>query len=129
MDHRQDKLEKQFSLLAQALDNALEDKFGAQFKLHPNRQKRGAGANPSFDGLFATTVAFTLGYGSEFGRGYIVNIDVRTLESVPLKTKEEINSFAKDFLSKNLKVFIPDREIKLVKDGKLLKLVGDFSLG
>lgn len=128
MGYQQDRLELQFSELAKALDNKLEDCFGVRFNLHPNRPKRGTGANPSFDGLFATTVAFTLGYGSKFGRGYIVNIDIRTLECISAHDRELINTCAFEFLTENISVYVPGRELSVVHDGRLIKIIGDFSL-
>ena len=120
-------LEDQFSVMIQALDNALEDNFGTEYKLHPNRPKRGVGANPSYDGLFATTVAFTLGYGSTYGRGYIVNVDFRTLECISSEKKKEILDFTFCFLCDKISFFVPNRQLSVVHDGKLIKIVGDFS--
>lgn len=128
MGYLQDQLENNFSHLAQALDNSLEDSFGEKYSIHPNRLRRGKGSNPSYDGLFATTIAFTLGYGSHHGRGYIVNVDIRTLDFVTSEEREEIKNFAFEFINKNLCNFFPDRKLEIVKDGKLLKIVGDFSL-
>ena len=82
MHPKQEELERKMSLLCQALDNHLEDIYGEHYRVHPNRLKRGKAANPSFDGLFSTSLAFTLGYGSKFGRGYVVNVEVRTLDKV-----------------------------------------------
>ena len=78
MHPKQEELEKKLSDLCQALDNHLEDKYGEHYKIHPNRLKRGKGANPSFDGLFSTSLAFTLGYGSKYGRGYVMNVEIRS---------------------------------------------------
>lgn len=117
------------SQLCQALDNHLEDAFGGKFSLHPNRLKRGAGSNPSFDGLFSTSCSFTLGFGSETGRGYIVNVDVRTLDQVAPAQKEEIREESLRFLSDNISKYIPGRELKIVTEKNIMKIVGDFSLG
>ena len=112
-----------------ALDNYLEDQYSDIFTLHPNRPKRGAGANPSFDGVFATSVSFTLGYGSKYGRGYLIVIDVRTLQYVSSSQREEINNRAFLFIQKTLPVEFPERKLEIVRDGNLLKVIGDFSLG
>lgn len=128
MSFMQEQLEEQFSQMAKALDNELEDSFGHKHQLHPNRPKRGMAANPSFDGLFATTFAFTLGYGSTHGRGYIVNIDLRTLECISSEEKTQIQNFAFTYLTENISNFFPDRELSVVHDGRLIKIVGNFSL-
>jgi len=129
MHPKQEELEKRLDKLCMALDNYLEDQYTDIFPLHPNRPKRGAGANPSFDGVFATSVSFTLGYGSKYGRGYLIVIDVRTLQYVSSAQKEEINNRAFLFIQKTLPVEFPERKLEIVRDGNLLKVIGDFSLG
>ncbi len=129
MHPKQEELEKKMSLLCQMLDNHLEDIYGDHYSLHPNRMKRGQGSNPSFDGLFSTSLAFTLGYGSKYGRGYVVNIEIRTLERVSQYEIAKINAEAFTFISQNLKEAIPEHELDIVHDGNLMKIVGDFSLG
>lgn len=115
--------------MCMSLDNYLEDQYSDIFPLHPNRPKRGAGANPSYDGVFATSISFTLGYGSKYGRGYLVVIDVRTLQFVSSAQREEINNRAFLFIQKALPVEFPERKLEIVRDGNLLKIIGDFSLG
>lgn len=129
MHPKQELLEQQMAKLCQALDNWLEDGFGENWPIHPNRMKRGTGANPSFDGLFSTSVAFTLGYGSKSGRGYLVNVDIRTLKFVTSQEKTEVLDAAASFLRNNIEEYIPDRKLDVVKEGNLIKIVGDFSLG
>jgi hypothetical protein len=129
MHPKQEELEKRLDKLCMALDNYLEDQYTDIFTLHPNRPKRGAGANPSFDGVFATSVSFTLGYGSKYGRGYLIVIDVRTLQYVSSAQREEIYNRAFLFIQKTLPVEFPERKLEIVRDGNLLKIIGDFSLG
>lgn len=129
MHPKQEILEEKMAQLCQALDNHLEDIYGDHYRLHPNRLRRGEGSNPSFDGLFSTSLAFTLGYGSEYGRGYVVNVEIRTLDKVSQYDSTKIQAEAFSFISQNLKKFIPDQDLKIVQDGNLMKVVGDFSLG
>ncbi|MBR6348013.1 MAG: hypothetical protein IKR80_03570 [Spirochaetales bacterium] len=129
MHPKQEILEEKMAQLCQALDNHLEDIYGDHYRLHPNRLRRGKGSNPSFDGLFSTSLAFTLGYGSEYGRGYVVNVEIRTLDKVSQYDSTKIQAEAFSFISQNLKKFIPDQDLKIVQDGNLMKVVGDFSLG
>ncbi len=117
------------SLLCQSLDNHLEDLYGDHYSIHPNRMKRGKGSNPSFDGLFSTSLAFTLGYGSKYGRGYVVNIDIRTLDRVSQYDVVKIRGEAFSYIKENLGTMIPGHELDIVQDGNLMKIVGDFSLG
>lgn len=129
MHPKQEELERKMSLLCQALDNHLEDIYGEHYRVHPNRLKRGKAANPSFDGLFSTSLAFTLGYGSKFGRGYVVNVEVRTLDKVTQYEEADIRGAAFAFISQNLKKYLPDNDLQIVQDGNVMKIIGDFSLG
>ncbi len=129
MHPKQEELENKLSLLCQKLDNHLEDLYGDHYSIHPNRMKRGQGSNPSFDGLFSTSLAFTLGYGSKYGRGYVVDIDIRTLDRVSQYDTVKIKAEAFSFIRDNLKEVIPEHELDIVQDGDLMKIVGDFSLG
>lgn len=129
MHPKQEELEERMALLCQELDNHLEDIFGDRYAIHPNRLKRGQGSNPSFDGLFSTSMAFTLGYGSKYGRGYIVNVEVRTLDNVSQYDSIHITSTAFAFLKDKLKDYFPDHDLDIVQDGPVMKIIGDFGLG
>ena len=129
MHPKQEELENELANLCRNLDNHLEDKYGQKYRIHPNRLKRGAGSNPRFDGLFSTSIAFSLGYGSKSGRGYIVEVDIRTLDRVTEGDRQKILEDAFDYIKDNLKIYLPERELDIVKDGEVMKIVGDFSLG
>lgn len=129
MHPKQEELENELANLCRNLDNHLEDKYGQKYRIHPNRLKRGAGSNPRFDGLFSTSIAFSLGYGSKSGRGYIVEVDIRTLDRVTEEDRQKILEDAFDYIKDNLKIYLPERELDIVKDGEIMKIVGDFSLG
>ncbi|MDD3941547.1 MAG: hypothetical protein PHR90_03660 [Sphaerochaetaceae bacterium] len=122
-------LEKHMRLLCDELDHHLEDAYGERYPLHPNRPARGKAARVAYDGLFSTGTKFTLGYGSTHGRGYLVDIEISTLERVKAEDREEIESTAIKFLREKLPEHFPDRKLEVVKDGKVYKIVGDFSLG
>ncbi len=129
MSPQQAALEKQMRRLFDELDHMLEERFGKLYPLHPNRLKRGKAAAVSYDGLFGTAAKFTAGFGSEAGRGYIVHINISTLAAVSPAKREQIEEAAVAFLEDNLHRYFPDRELSVVKDGNLYKIVGDFSLG
>lgn len=129
MNAKQDELERTLSKMFLQLDTYLEDKFGDKFQIHPNRLKRGKAASGNYDGLFSAGTKFTLGYGSKEGRGYIVDIDIVTLNWV---TKEEEKAIIDDginHLKTLLPEYFPDRKLEIRWDGNLYKIVGDFSLG
>jgi hypothetical protein len=111
------------------LDNHLEDKYGTRYPLHPNRLERGEAASVAYDGLFSTGTQFTMGYGSQTGRGYLVVVDICTLDRVKPEDRAEIETEASRYLETLLPLYFPDRKLTLVKDGRVWKIIGDFSLG
>ena len=123
------ELDRQMKAMFDEIDDALEDEFGNEFSLHPNRCKRGGTANKEMDGLFNVGADFTPGYGSRYGRGYIVQIRISTLEHIPPEIKETITKEVEKLLVERLPVFFPGRGLRLEREGNLLKIVGDFSLG
>jgi hypothetical protein len=111
------------------VDDILEEKWGDEFPLHPNRPRRGETNNPEMDGLFEIAPDFTLGIGSEVGRGYIVSCRVATLEPVPEEWYEAFMDEAARLIRERLPRYFPGRALEVVRDGSHYKLRGDFSLG
>ncbi|MCH3908672.1 MAG: hypothetical protein LKE39_06935 [Sphaerochaeta sp.] len=129
MHPKQQALEDQLRRMCDALDNHLEDKYGTRYPLHPNRLERGEAASVAYDGLFSTGTQFTMGYGSQTGRGYLVVVDICTLDRVKPEDRAEIETEASRYLETLLPLYFPDRKLTLVKDGRVWKIIGDFSLG
>ncbi len=129
MNPTQVTLEKRLREMLDTLDNYLEDTYGDMFSLNPNRLPRGEASSTLYDGLFSTSTKFTLGYGSESGRGYSVVIDISTLDKVDTKTKDTIEADAAGKLSELLHTYFPERDLQVVHDGNSYKIVGDLSLG
>jgi hypothetical protein len=115
--------------LFREVDQALEDRWGDRFSLHPNRPKRGETGNPEADGLFEVAPDFTIGIRSEQGRGYIVSLRVATLEKVPPDQIETFMDEAAALIREKLPRYFPHRDLRVVRDGKRYKIIGDFSLG
>jgi hypothetical protein len=111
------------------VDNILEEKWGDTFPLHPNRPRRGETNNPEMDGLFEIAPDFTLGIGSEAGRGYIVSCRVATLDPVPEEWYEAFMEETAALIRERLPRYFPGRTLELVRDGSRYKIRGDFSLG
>jgi hypothetical protein len=110
-------------------DEELEEAWGDAFPRHPNRPDRGETGNPEMDGLFEIAPDFTIGIGSEKGRGYIVGFRIATLEKVSPAQFEFLMELAAGILSRKLSRYFPGRRLELVRDGKRFKIIGDFSLG
>ncbi|GHV96083.1 hypothetical protein AGMMS50293_24030 [Spirochaetia bacterium] len=111
------------------VDETLEEHWGKSFSLHPNRPGKGATENPEMDGLFEIAPDFTTGIGSQKGRGYIVSLRVATLDKVTVEQFEFLMEEAAALIVKKLPLYFPGRPLKVVRDGKRFKIVGDFSLG
>jgi hypothetical protein len=129
MHPKQQELEDTLRKMCDDLDNHLEDLYGTTYPIHPNRLERGKAAAVEYDGLFSTGTQFTMGYGSKEGRGYIVDIDICTLSSVPKESREIAKEESKRYIAQILPLYFPNRKLQIVEDGNLLKIIGDFSLG
>lgn len=129
MHPKQQELEDTLRKMCDDLDNHLEDLYGTTYPIHPNRLERGKAAAVEYDGLFSTGTQFTMGYGSKEGRGYIVDIDICTLSSVPKENREIAKEESKRYIAQILPLYFPNRKLQIVEDGNLLKIIGDFSLG
>ena len=66
-------------MLFDEVDDYIEDLYGDKYALHPARPLRGETSNPESDGLFNIGAVFTPGYGSELGRGYLIDVSMSTL--------------------------------------------------
>lgn len=122
------EFDKKLTDLAIKTDNFLEDNFGSLYQIHPRRGKRGTTASGLYDGLFATFFKFSTGYGTKSGRGYIISIEIRTLEKVKIEDKNLIEKEAINFIKTNLNNIFPNRKLDILFEKNVYKLVGDFSL-
>ncbi len=129
MHNKSIKWDKTLKLLFDEIDDWLENRYGEEYLLHPNRPARGKTANKEMDGLFNIGADFSAGYGSRFGRGYVIQMRISTLENVPFEVREKLESEVENLVREKLPEFFPGRKLELKRDGNLLKIVGDFSLG
>jgi len=121
--------EKKLKSVLDKIDIMLEDRYGDKYDLHPARRKHGSTSNRSHDGLFDIRGDFTLGLGSEKGKGYIIDIDLKTLENIPKDMIEKIEDEVVSELNHRLPRTFPNKELKVERDGNLIKITGDLSLG
>jgi len=120
--------EKKLKKLFDEIDDELEERFGAMYDLHPARAKRGATSNKEQDGLFDIGASFSAGFGSERGRGYVVDVDMITLDRVPVDVQMHIEELVAEKIREKLPKFFPGRELKVKRDGTVFKIIGDLSL-
>jgi len=111
------------------IDDLLEDTYGDRFPLHPNRMPRNSTSNKEMDGLFNVGVSYSSGFGTEIGKGYVVDIHMSTLSMVPDDIRREIEELVEDKLDELLPEYFPGRKLDVDRDGNLLKIHGDLSLG
>jgi len=111
------------------IDRDLEAAYGSRYPRHPVRQAKGKTSNPAHDGLFDLGAAFSAGYGSKYGRGYVVRLRVATLADVPEDVIEEMEDFVVKRLKAALPKAFPDRDLEVTRDGPVFKIHGDLSLG
>jgi len=121
--------EKKLKAVLDALDDLLEEKYGEQFRLHPARPDRGKTSNKAHDGLFDIVASFSMGTGSEHGKGYVVDVHMATLDHVPQNVKAEIEGVSLQYLRKELPGYFPGKNLQISKDGHVIKIHGDLSLG
>jgi hypothetical protein len=120
--------EKTLKKVFDEIDDVIEERFGSLYNLHPARPKRGSTANREQDGLFDIGASFSAGFGSAYGRGYVVDVGMVTLDRVPDAIKDHIQDQVVALLREKLPVFFSDRELEVEKDGNVFKIIGDLSL-
>jgi len=91
--------------------------------------KRGETANKEMDGLFNIGASFSPGYGSEFGRGYVIDLHLSTLSHIDNKIRMKIEDEAIIKIKSLLPKYFLGRNLNVKKDGNIFKVCGDLSLG
>ena len=115
--------------LFDVINDSLEARYGHRFELHPARPPHGRTANRTHDGLFNIGASFTAGYGSHHGRGYVVQVDMVTLDRVPPEVREAIEQEVVDVLNEKLPYYFPHRHLTVSRDRNVYKIHGDLRLG
>ena len=126
-DPRVTAWERKLEGLFHEIDHIMEDRHGDRYPLHPNRPAHGTTSNPSADGLFNLGAAFSPGFGSEHGRGYIVSIRLSTLERIPPDVMERMEQEILALLREKLPAVFPGRALRVERDGHAFKIIGDLS--
>ena len=121
--------ERKLKRLFDKVDDHLEDAYGESYDLHPARPDRGTTANKEDDGLFNIGASFSAGFGSQYGRGYVIDVRMSTLDHVPRDVRESIEAFVVRDVQELLPKFFPGKELTVKKDGSIFKITGDLSLG
>ncbi len=112
-----------------SIDSFLEDAYGSCYALHPSRPAKGTTSSGEHDGLFNIGVSFSAGFGSKFGKGYVIDVEMVTLEEVPTDVRKKIEEEVVRELNRLLPVYFPERKLFVGHEGNLYKIYGDFFLG
>jgi hypothetical protein len=121
--------EKRLGTVLRRIDETLEARYGHRYPLHPSRPPHGTTANPKYSGLFQVDAAFTPGFGSRYGRGYLLEVRMVTLSQVPHPEREALEHEVVGMLRRELARSFPERQLQVLRDGDLYKIIGDLSLG
>jgi hypothetical protein len=121
--------EKKLKEVFDEIDDHLEDRYGDRFPLHPRRSKRNRTSNKEQDGLFNVGASFSMGLGSRYGPGYVVEVRFSTLARVPEDLKRRVEREVAGILRDRLPEIFPGRRLKVRRDGGRYKIYGDLSLG
>jgi len=124
-----EEFDNRMKKLFDEVDDFIEDQYGGSYSLHPTRPARGVTANPEADGLFNIGANFTPGYGSELGRGYLIDVSISTPDKVDEDIRREIYEAAANKVRELLPIHFPERMLTVRRDKNHFKIQGDFSLG
>jgi hypothetical protein len=122
------KWEETLKSVFDTIDHELEAEYGAKYTLHPSRPAYGATTNPEADGLFNVGAAFSAGFGSKYGPGYVVDICLSTLRQVPPEIRAEIKAKVFQDLKKRLLTAFPGKELHVSDENGIIRIHGDLSL-
>ena len=110
------------------IDAELEELYGDRFELHPARSPEGTTSNPEMDGLFNVGASYSAGFGSRLGPGYVVDIQLSTLDHIPFKLKAELRDRVQEMLTEKLPAAFPGKELFVDRERRHLRIHGDLSL-
>jgi hypothetical protein len=129
MRHRKAKnWEKRLKNVFDEIDIELEKSYGDRFQLHPSRSAEGTTSSPHMDGLFNVGAAYSAGFGSKFGPGYVVDIRISTLKRVPKNFKNELRDLVQALLIEKLPTAFAGKTLFVDKERSHLRIHGDLSL-
>ncbi|MCX6983963.1 MAG: hypothetical protein NT118_04310 [Lentisphaerae bacterium] len=77
---------------------------------------------------FDVGATYSTGLGSKYGEGYVVEVRWATLSKIPAPMIIESESIAETILDSRLPEEFPGKNLRVVHDGDVMKIVGDLSL-
>jgi len=129
MRHRKAKAwEKRLKGVFDEIDQALEQRYGDRFPLHPARPETGTTSNPEMDGLFNVGASYSAGFGSKLGPGYVVDIRLSTLQHIPKGLTDKLRDAVEAMLIEKLPAAFPGKALQVEREARHLRIHGDLSL-
>lgn len=112
------------------IDEELEasEEWCAPVSRHPARPPRAATANPEDDGLFDLGAAFTAGFGSKYGAGYVITARYATLDTLPEDRQKALEDRVAERVGELLHEAFPGKDLRVDRDDTGWKIHGDLSL-
>jgi len=120
--------ERKLKCVFDEIDVELEHQFGERFTLHPARAEHGRTASREMDGLFNVGAAYSAGFGSHFGPGYVVDIRLATLQKVPKPLQQELRDCVQAMLLEKLPAAFFGKALTVSQERHHLRIHGDLSL-
>ena len=121
--------EERLRALFREVDREMEARHGGRYPRHPRRPAADATEDFEASGLFDIGAAFSPGYGSNRGRGYIIQFRLGTLSRVPEAERQALEDEAITRVRAALPRHFPGARLDVVRDGEVWKILGDLSLG
>lgn len=118
------KLKEVFDLI----DQELEAEYGDRYPLHPARPPHGTTSSPAHDGLFNVGAAFSAGFGSKHGKGYVIDTRIVTRAKVPTQVQDEIEKRVVELLQHHLPEKFPGQKLQVSHEKHSYKIHGDLKL-
>lgn len=121
--------DRRLEAVFERVDIKMEQHFKEVFPRRNNRPAHGETASSQMSGLFNIGASFSAGYGSEQGRGYVIDVELCTYHNVDSELKENIETYARELIKQELEQEFPGRKLEIMRDGGVYKITGDFFLG
>lgn len=126
---KRERWEARLKALFDELDRELEPVAAScGLPLHPARPAAGETANPEDDGLLDLGASFSLGLGSTYGPGYVLQCRIATLSDIPPDQLDFLLEYVADRLNERLPFAFPGKNLRVDRDGPLWKIHGDLTL-
>jgi hypothetical protein len=123
------EFERKLKALFDSVDEYLESQYGSLYPLHPARAPEGTTSNREQDGLFNVGASFSPGYGSQLGKGYVIEVRMVTLSHISSDVRETVTEEAVRLVQEKLPEYFPDRNLRVSREENIFKIHGDISLG